>query len=61
MKTMTAKRMVDWLREYAEFCEVSGATKTSEHARRVANRLAAEVEPEIIEERSVDTDSDRDE
>lgn len=49
MKTMTARRMVGWLREYADYCEVSGATTTADHASTVANRLAAEVEPESVE------------
>jgi hypothetical protein len=44
MKTMTAQRMVGWLREYAEYCEIAGATKTEEHARAVADMLAHEVE-----------------
>lgn len=57
MKTMTAKRMIGWLREYAEFCDVAGSTKTAEHARNVANRLATEVEPESVEDRSVDAET----
>jgi hypothetical protein len=57
MKTMTARRMVGWLREYAEYCDVSGASATGDHARHVANRLAAEVEPEsVIEELEGDDD-----
>ena len=52
MKTMTARRMIGWLREYADYAEVSGADVTADHARHMANRLAAEVEPESVEERS---------
>jgi len=46
MKRMTARRMVGWLREYAEYADVSGADKTAEHARHVANRLAGELPSE---------------
>lgn len=48
MKTMTARRLVGWLREYAEYCDVSGNTKTAEHARHLAKRLAQEVDPESV-------------
>lgn len=51
MKTMTARRMIGWLREYADYCDVAGSATTADHARRVANRLAAEVEPESVEDR----------
>lgn len=54
MKTMTAQRIIGWLREYAEYCEVSGASATGDHARHVANRLAAEVEPESVIEVGAD-------
>lgn len=49
MKRMTAQRMIGWLRDYAEYCDVAGSTATADHARVVANRLAAEVEPECVE------------
>lgn len=49
MKTMTAERLVGWLREYAEYCRIAGSTKTAEHADVVANRLAAEVDPDRVE------------
>lgn len=48
MKTTTAQRMVGWLREYAEYSEVAGATKTAEHARVVAKMLSQEVEEKPI-------------
>lgn len=54
MKTMTARRMIGWLREYAEYADVSGATETAKHSRYVANRLAAEVEPEKVEREDAD-------
>jgi hypothetical protein len=50
MKTMTARRMVGWLREYAEYADVSGSDVTADHARHVANRLAAELPEEEVEE-----------
>jgi hypothetical protein len=50
MKEMTARRMIGWLRAAAGYFDVSGHTASAEHARHVANRLAAEVEPESIEE-----------
>ena len=58
VKTMTAQRMIGWLREYAEFCEVAGNSTTADHAWHVSNLLASEVEPESIEKRSVDADTD---
>lgn len=46
VKTMTARRMVGWLRQYAEYAEVSGADKTAEHSRYVADALARELPDE---------------
>jgi hypothetical protein len=48
MKTTTAQRLVGWLREYAEFSEVAGATKTAEHARAVSDLLASEVDEKPV-------------
>ncbi len=50
MKTITAQRMTGWLREYAEYCDIAGATKTADHARHVAKMMAAEVEPDALDE-----------
>ena len=55
VKEMTARRMVGWLREYAEYCKVAGADKTAEHAHRVSNRLASELPDEFVEEWSEDS------
>jgi len=43
MKTTVARRMVDWLLEYADYCEVAGNDVTAEAARVIAGRLNAEV------------------
>jgi pyruvoyl-dependent arginine decarboxylase (PvlArgDC) len=43
MKTTVARRMVGWLREYADYCEVAGNEASAEAARSVASRLNAEV------------------
>lgn len=51
MKEMTARRMIGWLRAFAEYSKVAGHTKSAEHAWAMSNRLAHEVEHE-----SVDTD-----
>lgn len=48
MKKMTARRMVGWLREYAEYADISGGPKTAEHARSVANQLASELPEEDV-------------
>jgi hypothetical protein len=50
MKRMTARRMVGWLREYAQYADVAGSTKTAEHARHVADSLAQELPDEDVEE-----------
>jgi hypothetical protein len=47
-KTMTAQRMVGWLRAYGDYCDVAGDTTTARHARGVANRIAAEIEVESV-------------
>jgi hypothetical protein len=47
-KTMTAQRMAGWLRGYADYCDFAGNDITATHARGVANRIAAEVEPESV-------------
>lgn len=60
MKEMTARRMIGWLRAAADYFDVSGHTASAEHARHVANRLAAEVEPESIEEPQEEGDDDED-
>ena len=43
MKTTVARRMVEWLREYADYCEVAGNEASAKAARSVASRLNAEV------------------
>lgn len=59
MKNMTARRMVGWLREYADYVEVSGGTKTAEHARHVANRLAEDLpEEEVVSVIGMEDDDD---
>jgi len=60
MKKMTARRTVGWLREYADYAEVSGADKSAEHARHVANALADELPEEEVEEHTVDPKTERD-
>jgi hypothetical protein len=60
MKSMTAKRMIGWLRDYAQFCEISGGTKTAERAWHVSNALANEVEPESIEPREFEPEDKND-
>ena len=47
-KTMTARRMVGWLRGFADYCDFAENTVTARHARGVANRLATEVETESV-------------
>lgn len=59
MKTMTAQRMVGWLRDFADYCDSAENTKTATDARGVANRIAAEVEPESV--RPADPGSESDE
>lgn len=49
MKRMTARRMVVWLREYAEYARVSGADATADHAEHVADALAGELPEEEID------------
>lgn len=51
MKTMTARRMIGWLRAFAEYSEAAGHDKSAEHAWNVSNMLAHEVEPESVEYR----------
>ncbi len=48
VKATTACRLIGWLREYAEYCDVSGATKTGEHARHMANQFAAQIDGEDV-------------
>jgi len=43
MKTTVARRMVGWLREYADYCEIAGNDATADAARSIASRLNAEV------------------
>ena len=43
MKTVVARRMVGWLREYADYCEVAGNEESAKAARSVASRLKTEV------------------
>ena len=43
MKTIVARRMIGWLREYAAYCEIAGSEQTADAARAIANRLDAEV------------------
>ena len=44
MKTTVARRMVGWLREYADYCEIAGNDASAEAARSIASCLNAEVE-----------------
>lgn len=60
MKTMTAKRMIGWLRAFADHCEIAGKTASAEHARVVANRLAEEVEPDKVDSLADGEDDDDD-
>jgi len=50
MKRMTAKRVVGWLRDYAEYADLAGTDQTAADARNVANRLAAELPDEEVQE-----------
>jgi len=43
MKTTVARRMVGWLREYADYCEIAGNDASADAARSIASRLNAEV------------------
>ena len=60
-KQMTAKRMVGWLRGYAEYCVAAGHTKTADDAWGVANRLANELPDEEVKEREFGESDDGDE
>lgn len=46
MKRLTAERMANWLRAFADHTEIEGNDKSAEHARRVATRLERQVEEE---------------
>lgn len=46
MKRLTAERMANWLRAYAEYETVAGNTTTAEHADHMADRLEKAVTDE---------------
>lgn len=50
MKHMTAKRMVGWLRAYADYCDVAGHDETANTARNVAKRLEYKVEQSEVDD-----------